>query len=99
MYMSPEQASGRTDLDKRTDIYSLGVILYEVVRNQMPYDLRGVHVAAAVRLIVSQPPRPLGSDDRELDAIVAQALSKQKQQRQASAAELARQIRAVIPAG
>src|SRR5262249_32182109 len=45
MYMSPEQASGRTDLDKRSDIYSLGVILYEVVRNQMPYDLRGVHVA------------------------------------------------------
>jgi len=96
VYMSPEQASGRTDLDKRTDIYSLGVMLYEVVRGQMPYDLRGLHVAQAVRLIVSQAPKPLGSPDRELDAIVAQALSKQKQHRQASAAELARQIRSVI---
>jgi serine/threonine protein kinase len=96
MYMSPEQASGRTDLDKRTDIYSLGVILHEVVRDQLPYDLRNLHVAAAVRLIVSQPPRPLGSPDRELDAIAAQALSKQKQHRQSSAAELARQIRSII---
>jgi serine/threonine protein kinase len=97
MYMSPEQASGRTDLDRRTDVYSLGIILYEIVRGQMPYDLRGLHVAQAVRLIISQPPRPLGSPDRELDAIVAQALAKQPQHRQASAAELARQIRAVIP--
>ena len=97
MYMSPEQASGRTDLDHRTDIYSLGVILFELVKGQMPYDLRNVHVAAAVRLIVSQPPRPLGSPDRELDAIAAQALAKQKQQRQSSAAELARQIRGLIP--
>jgi serine/threonine protein kinase len=94
MYMSPEQATARIDqIDHRTDIYSLGVILFELVRGQMPYDLAGLYPAPAVRTIVSQPPRPLGSPDRELDAICAQALSKQKQYRQASAAELARQIR------
>lgn len=97
MYMSPEQATGRTkEIDARTDMYALGVILFELVKGSMPYDLTGMHTAQAVRTIVGTPPRPLGSPDRELDAICAQALSKQKAQRQASAAELAQQIRGVI---
>jgi serine/threonine protein kinase len=97
MYMSPEQATARiNEIDKRTDIYSLGVILFELVRGQMPYDLRNINVAQAVRMIVSQAPKQLGSPDRELDAICAQALAKQKQHRQSSAAELARQIRGVV---
>jgi len=96
MYMSPEQATARiSDIDKRTDIYSLGVILFELVRGQTPYDLKDLYPAQAVRTIVQQAPRPLGSPDRELDAVVAQALCKQKQYRQGSAAELARQIRSV----
>jgi eukaryotic-like serine/threonine-protein kinase len=97
MYMSPEQATGRTkEIDARTDMYALGVILFEIVKGSMPYDLSGMHTAQAVRTIVGTPPRQLGSPDRELDAICAQALSKQKTHRQESAAELARQIRAVI---
>ena len=93
-YMSPEQAAARVnEIDHRSDIYSLGVMVFEIVRGQMPYDLRGLHIAPAVRMIVTQAPRSLGSPDRELDAVVAQALSKQKQQRQNSAAELARQLR------
>ena len=96
MYMSPEQATARiNEIDHRTDIYSLGVILFELVASKMPYDLRDLHMAQAVRAIVSTAPRQLGSPDRDLDAIAAQALSKQKQHRQSSAAELARQIRSV----
>ena len=97
MYMSPEQATGRTkEIDARTDMYALGVILFELVKGSMPYDLSGMHTAQAVRTIVGTPPRQLGSPDRELDAICGQALSKQKMHRQASAAEFARQIRGVI---
>ena len=98
MYMSPEAATGRPDqIDATADVYGLGVVLFELVRGTPPYDLKDMHTAQAVRVIVSQAPKQLGSPSRDLDAIAAQALSKQKAHRQASAAELASQIRAVIP--
>ena len=56
-YMSPEQASGRLDLDARSDIYSLGVAAYEMVSGCLPFDAKTPMEAAMQRL--TQEPRPL----------------------------------------
>jgi serine/threonine protein kinase len=99
-YMSPEQASGDPGgrgLDTRSDVYALGVILYELLTDRPPYDLRGKTIPEAARIIrETEPARP--STVRALlrgdvETIVAKALEKDKDRRYQSAAELAADIR------
>lgn len=100
-YMSPEQARGDgTLLDVRTDIYSLGVIAYEMIAGAKPIDLGGVAVPEAVRRICEMSPRPLSQSDRsfrgDLATIIHKALAKDAPQRYASAAALADDLRAYL---
>jgi len=97
-YMSPEQAAGSSEkLDTRSDVYALGVVTYELLAGQLPYDLRDKSVAAATRVITDEDPRPLSSIDRvfrgDLETIVGKALEKDPDGRYDSAAELAADIR------
>ena len=95
-YMSPEQALGQRDqIDGRADIYALGVMLHELVRGVLPYDLRALYTAQAVRVIVSQPPVSLGSGIPALDELAAQCLAKQRAARPSSAGDVAARVRLV----
>ena len=92
-YMSPEQAAGDPrELDMRSDIYSLGVILYELLTGLAPYDLRGMLIHEAVRRIREHEPTPAGSVNPamrgDLSTILSKAMDKEKERRYQSAAEL-----------
>jgi tetratricopeptide (TPR) repeat protein/predicted Ser/Thr protein kinase len=96
-YMSPEQvAADPLAMDTRSDVYALGVILYELLAAKLPYKLtRQLH--EVMRTIQEVDPVPLGLVDRlyrgDIEIIVAKALEKDKNRRYASAAELAGDIR------
>jgi predicted Ser/Thr protein kinase len=89
-YMSPEQAAADpTQLDSLTDVYTLGVICFELIAGRLPQDLRGKAVLAAVRMIQEEEPTRLGSVNKafrgDLETIVAKALEKDKARRYTSA--------------
>ncbi|MHC4428712.1 MAG: serine/threonine protein kinase, partial [Planctomycetota bacterium] len=97
-YMSPEQVTGDpTELDTRTDVYSLGIVLYELLSGRLPHDLGDRNIPEVVRLIREEDPTPLSSVNRvfrgDLDTIVNKALAKEKDRRYQTAAELADDVR------
>lgn len=97
-YMSPEQVSGDpANVDSRTDVYALGVILYELLSGKLPHDLDKRSIAEAARLVQESGISKLGTIDRalrgDIETIVAKALEKEPDRRYASASELASDIR------
>lgn len=97
-YMSPEQAAGDpANIDWRSDVYSLGVILYELLTGRLPQHVRTMMFHEAVRAIREEDPTPAGSIDRSLrgdvETILSKALEKDKVRRYQSAGELAADIR------
>ncbi|GAA4826172.1 hypothetical protein GCM10011365_06950 [Marinicella pacifica] len=91
-YMSPEQITGSDKSDLRSDIYAMGVVLYQLLSGRLPIKVEANQFFSAVHAIINQTPASLVSLDDKIDdglaAIVHHALEKKPQQRYQSVSEL-----------
>jgi len=97
-YMSPEQIVGDgAAVDVRSDVYSLGVMLYELLAGRVPLDFSGLPLTEVARLARDEEPTTLGRVDRalrgDIETICARALAKERDRRYGSASALAADLR------
>ncbi|MBI1792212.1 MAG: protein kinase, partial [Acidobacteria bacterium] len=86
-YMSPEQAEGK-EVDARSDVFSLGVVIYEMLSGRRPF--QGDSQLSTLMAILRETPPPV--EDAELNRIVRRALEKDREARYSSGAEMARAL-------
>ncbi len=97
-YMSPEQVSGDPEeVDTRSDVYALGVIMYQLLSGRLPHQIDSTSIPEAARIIREQEPPLLGTLNRALrgdvETIAARAMDKDRTRRYQSAQAVASEIR------
>ena len=95
-YMSPEQVGGK-EVDQRTDIWSLGVVIYEMLTGQLPF--KGDYEQAIIYAILNEDPQLLGTGEKifsaEIEKILSRALNKNPQERYANVTEILQELSSV----
>ncbi len=97
-YMAPEQIQGYpADIDTRCDVYALGILLFEMLTGQLPYDIKSSALGRSVQMICETPPTRPGTLNPalrgDLETIILKALSKSPDQRYATADALGDDIK------
>ncbi|MEZ5967210.1 MAG: bifunctional serine/threonine-protein kinase/formylglycine-generating enzyme family protein [Planctomycetota bacterium] len=102
-FMAPEQAAGKLDeLGLRSDVYSVGAMLYALLTGRMPYVVPGVAMSphTILGLVLQGPPTPIHQLDKgappQLVAVCEKAMARESEQRYADTRELAEELRAFL---
>ena len=100
-YMSPEQCEADPDIiDTRSDVYAMGVVLYQMLCGKAPYDLESVPIFDAAKIVREQPPARLSVVNPllrgDLETIVSKAMAKDPEYRYQSALELKQDLERYI---